>query len=181
MKQIFLMERNFTVISYLFLVFLLVRCADSSVESKPDNNLISNGSFEFNGTPTLDGWRFGNEQLAELVKQAPPKGGNWSLQLTSDWAPTTGFAYTPVTKVRNGDVVKLSAFIRTNGGNASIALSYNSYLKSAFTRDTVWTQISVTDTLSLAQGDTLWVILSSPITEIVWYRQLFDLVKLEKL
>ena len=124
--------------------------------------------------------------MAEFVQETPPTGGYWSLQLTADWAPTSGFVYTPVTEVKNGDIVKLSAFVRTNGGNASIVLSvgsgiYNSYTKSAFSNDTVWTQISVTDTLSLSQGDTLWVILSSPITELIKHKQLFDLVRMEKL
>jgi len=46
--------------------------------------------------------------------------------------------------------------------------------------DTVWSQISVTDTLELNANDTLWVVLSSPHTEILLLKGLFDLVKLEK-
>jgi len=45
----------------------------------------------------------------------------------------------------------------------------------------VWTEISIIDTLALTPNDTLWVILSSPITEIVPFQQLFDVVKLEKI
>ena len=44
----------------------------------------------------------------------------------------------------------------------------------------MWNQISIIDTIKLEVNDTVWVILSSPITEIVQYQQLFDMVKLEK-
>jgi len=178
------MKTNYSINDFILITlftFLLVHCSDSTVESPINNNLLSNGSFEFNGKPTLDGWRFGNEELVESVNEAPPGGGFWSLQLTADWAPTSGFAYILVPEVKNGDIVKLSAFVKTDGGNASIQLFYKDHVKMAITNDTVWTQLSVIDTLSLIQGDTLRVILSSPVTELIEYKQLFDLVRLDKI
>lgn len=170
-------------------IFALVGCDDNPVESTSDENLLSNGSFETNNTPSFEGWRFGNKQLAELVNEAPQDGGNWSLQLTADWVPTTGYVYTQVNNVKTGDIIKLSAYVRATGkfgGKGIIQLSTGTSInpqniKSAESRDTVWTQISVTDTLSLAKNDTLWVVLSSPATEIAPFQQLFDLVKLEKI
>ena len=73
--------------------FIAMDCNGSLLESTNDINLLLNESFERNHTPTLEGWRFGNPQLAQLVNEAPPGGGNWSLQLTADWAPTAGFVY----------------------------------------------------------------------------------------
>ena len=170
------------------ILVLVINCSESIVESEVDRNLLPNGSFELNNKPSLDGWRLGNQQLAELVNQAAPNGGNWALQLTSDWAPTTGFVYTPVTNVNSGDIVRLSAYVCGTGGFGGkgiirLVFGQNIYAgnsKDASSSDTVWTQISVTDTVNLTMNDTLWVILSSPITEIVPYQQLFDLVKLEK-
>ena len=171
------------------LVISLSGCDENPVESSYNGNLLSNGSFEKNNIASLEGWRFGNKQLSELVNDTPPNGGSWSLQLTSDWTPTTGYVYTPVSNVTNGDILKLSAFVRGTGrygGKGIITLFTGSInnpesIKSSFSSDTVWTQISITDTLSLEKNDTLWVLLSSPATEIIPFQQMFDLVKLEKI
>ena len=179
---------SLTFIFINILVYEPINCDQGLIEPPINNNLLSNGSFENNNIPTLTGWRFGNNQLAKLVNEAPPEGGNWSLQLTSDWAPTTGYVYTSVSNVKSGDIVRLSAYVRAQGkfgGKGIIELSVGSKLfsgqiKNASSSDTLWNQISVTDKLTLIPGDTLWVILSSPITEIVPFQQLFDLVKLEK-
>jgi hypothetical protein len=174
-----------------FMCFLLVLflfsntgCKQSPVGPHTEDNLLSNSSFEINNNPTLEGWQSGNQQLAELVHDAPPNGGSWSLQLTSDGAPTSGYVYTPVINLKSGDIVRLSAFVRTNsksGGKGIIYLSYNNHTKSASSSDTLWKKISVTDTLTLTQRDTLWVTLSSPITERTPFQQLFDLVELRKI
>ena len=166
------------------LLFEPINCNPTLIGPPIDNNLLPNGSFEINNITTLNGWRFGNKQLAKLVNEAPPGGGNWSLELTSDWAPTTSYVYTPVSNLKSGDIVKLSAYVKAYGkfkGRGIIELSYPGHLKSAYSSDTLWNRISVIDTLTLTPGDTLWVILSSPITEIVPFQQLFDLVKLEKI
>lgn len=179
--------RIFLVLLVVF-AFILIECNKFPVEPTSDTSLLLDVSFEEDHTPTLEGWRFGNPQLAQLVNEAPPEGGNWSLQLTADWAPTTGYVYRPVTNVRSGDIVKLSAYVRAKGegGTGIIALTigpdhYADNSKHSFSSDTVWNKISVIDTLELEPNDTLWVILSSPITEVIPFQQLFDLVRLEKL
>lgn len=171
------------------LILTAISCNESIVEPGTNRNLLPNGSFEVNNKPSLDGWRFGNQQLVELVNQSAPNGGNWSLQLTSDWAPTSGFVYTPVTSVKSGDIVTLSAFVRSTGqfgGGGIIMLVagqniYSEHRRSILASDAVWSKISVTDTLELATNDTLWVVLSSRHTERVPFQGLFDLVKLEKM
>lgn len=164
-------------------------CSGSLVEPVIVSNILIDESFEKDHTPSLEGWQFGNPQLAQLVNEAPPDGGSWSLELTADWAPTTGYVYRPVAEVKSGDIVRLTAFVRGSGrfgGRGIIILTtdpnrYTSNTKSASSADTVWKQISVTDTLTLQTGDTLWVVLSSPVTEIVPFQQEFDLVRLEKI
>ena len=176
--QIFLMVGIF--------IYSSIGCNESIVESESNENLIFNGSFEINNQPSLEGW-FGNQQLAELINQGAPNGGNWSLQLTSDWAPTTGFVYSSISNVYAWDIVELTAYVRGSGqfggGIISLVSGQNIWSgrnKSISMSDTVWSQISVTDTLELNANDTLWVVLSSPHTEILLLKGLFDLVKLEK-
>jgi len=67
--------------------FIFLECSQP-MESTDYSNILLNESFEMDQTPSLEGWRFGNPQLAQLVNEAPPGGGNWSLQLTADWAPS---------------------------------------------------------------------------------------------
>ncbi|HGY56614.1 MAG TPA: hypothetical protein ENK44_12970 [Caldithrix abyssi] len=185
------MVRNITNPSLITIgIFLLslIACEKSINGLKVTNNLLPNGSFELNNKPTLYGWRFGNKRAAELVNQAVPHGGNWALKLTSDWAPTTAFVYTSIPNINSGDILKLSAYVRGMGRfhgmgiiRLAVGQNINSYnMKEASSSDTVWTQISVTDTVNMGMNDTLWVILSSPITEVIPFQQLFDLVKLEK-
>jgi len=188
-----LIMKEYTISMHIVLlgVFACISCGCSSspVEPPLSSNILMNESFETDHAPLLEGWRFGNPQLAQLVEEAPPDGGNWSLELTSDWAPTTGYVYRPVKNVKSGDIVRLTAFVRGSGrfgGRGIIELTidpnrYNSNSKSASSADTVWNQISVSDTLKLQTGDTLWVVLSSPVTEIVPYQQEFDLIRLEKI
>jgi hypothetical protein len=51
----------------------------------------------------------------------------------------------------------------------------------ARTSKTEWTVISLQDTVSLAEGDSVWVLLSSFDTEIAQRVGLFDMVVVERL
>jgi hypothetical protein len=155
----------------------------------PAGNLIPNGSFERNGQGTLDTWQVSNSSLTSLAPEAAPGGGQWSLRLQSDGAPSTGQVKFQVPGIKDGDNVRLSAYIRASeekGGGlvglevtaADGRLRHKSY---ASTDKTQWTQVGVTDTLSLEPGDNVWVVLSSPPTELNARAGLFDLVTLERL
>jgi len=145
-------------------------------------------SFERNGVPTLEGWRVANPSLATLPHEAAPGGGEWSLGLAADWAPTSGFIFRPMLGVRNGDILLLSTFVRADGqtGGGSIRLSvgpnlFGGHNKFTASASTSWTRLSVQDTVSLAPGDSVWVTLSSFNTEIVARRGRFDLVELKRI
>ncbi len=106
------------------------------------------------------------------------------MQLAADWAPTSGFAFQPVTGLAPGSIVRLSAFVRgvgNYGGCGILLLTYHGRTTSARSCDTSWTRVSVVDTLASTEPDTLWVRLSSPITEVVPFLQQFDLVKLDEI
>jgi hypothetical protein len=154
---------------------------------QPAEELILDGSFERNGEPTLEGWRITNPSVTTLVRDPAPGGGDWSLALDADWAPTTGYVTMPILGVRDGDVLRLSAFVRAADaeGGGSIALvvgpSYGLQLdraRWAHTSSASWTRLSVQDTVQLAPGDTVWVALSSFHTEIMRRQGRFDLVSL---
>jgi hypothetical protein len=166
-------------------------CGKSVVgpNSQPAEQLPLEWSFERDSQPTLEGWRIANPSLTSLVREPAPGGGKWSLGLEADWAPTTGFIFRPILGISDGDVLRLTALVRAVDaeGGGSIALSVGpthwgrSRTKWAFTASTSWTTLSVQDTISLEPGDTVWVALSSPNTEITQRQGRFDLVTLERM
>jgi len=180
-----------TIVAAL-LTLMQLSCTKSVVRPipQPAEELILDGSFERDGKPTLNGWRITNPTVTTLVREPAPGGGEWSLALEADWAPTTGYVTMPILRVRDGDVLRLSAFVRAvdADGGGSIALSvgpsYGLRLnrgKWAYASSTSWTLLSVQDTVSLAPGDTVWVALSSFHTEITRRQGRFDLVSLRRI
>lgn len=174
------------------LLTLQLSCSKSVVGPipAPPGELIFDGSFERDRQPTLEGWRIANPSVTTLVPEPAPGGGEWSLGLEADWAPTTGYVTMPIPGIRDGDVLRLSAFVRAvdADGGGSITLSVGpSYgfrqnrAKRAATSSTTWTYLSVQDTVSLGPGDTVWVALSSFDTEITRRQGRFDLVSLRRI
>ena len=152
-------------------------------------NLVPNGSFERDGQATLETWQVANPSLATLTPQTPPGGGRWSLRLAADGAPSTGQVRCPIPGLRDGDGVHLSAYVQSSGENGGglVGLEITSpdgrIRWQSFTSSEAaqWTQVGVTERLSLQAGDGLWVVLKSPPTQLESRAGLFDLVRLEKL
>jgi hypothetical protein len=168
----------------------LSACAQHTTDPDPASvNLLPNGSFERNGQATLDTWQVPNPALASSSPQAAPGGGSWSLRLEADAAPSTGQARFRVEGLRNGDRVRLSAYVRAAGsrGGGLVGLEVISadgrvrQKPLASSVDMEWVRVSITERLSLEQGDTVWVVLSSPPTQLAARVGLFDLVTLERL
>lgn len=159
--------------------------APTSPRKAVPQNLISNGSFERFGEPTLATWRFGNPNLASAVHSSLPGHGTWSLRLDADWAPTLGFAYVSVPDAHPGDRLKLSAYVRAippdGGGVISIAMGRSLWERQVFsagTAESTWTLVSVEAVASADPADSVWVVLSSPHTEVTQRSGLFDGVEL---
>jgi hypothetical protein len=162
----------------------------SGARPAASENLIQNGSFERDGEPTLAFWRFGDDNLAMPMNEATPGEGDWSLRLDADWAPTTGFAYVSVPNVRTGDRLELSGFVRALSpeGGGAIVLVIGESLSSRVakragqtTSRTTWTQLRLTETVSLEPGDSVWVVLTSVPTEVVARSALFDGIELVRI
>jgi hypothetical protein len=171
-------------------ILLGVGIMDFPAAGAPRNDsteLLQNGSFELNGSPSLDGWQPGNPALATLVAPGGPGGGDWSLRLQADWAPTLGYVDQKIEGLQSGDIVELRVDVRADGpeGGGLIALSvgphpWSSLGKSAWTASADWTTLTVVDTLQFGDGDSLWVRLSSFHTEVVPRVGLFDSASLTR-
>jgi len=173
----------------LLTVLLVGGCdAPSSPLAPTPEPLIPNGSFERAGSATLAGWRFGNPDLASAAPLGAPGYGAWSLRLDADWAPTLGFAYVSVPTAHPGDRLRLSAFVRAanrdGDGVISIVSGPSPGQGMAWSTGTVnpgWTLLSVEAVVPDLASDSVWVVLSSPHTEIVPRSGLFDGVALIRL
>lgn len=161
-------------------------CSGKGTGPREGENLLANGSFERNDQPTLDGWTPQMAELVQIVEGAPAGGGKYALRLAADWTPTLGYVTATVPGLHGGDVISLSAYMRAVGPNGGGTMSLltgpsrpqPSTQKSITTYDTAWTRLTVTGTLSLTSGDSVWVMLSSLNTEIAQRVCLFDLVEL---
>ena len=184
------MTWNFMLMTWVAAASFLASCSSKSTKPVEEENLLSNGSFEVDGEPTLSGWTPANSNLAEVVSQPAPGGGDYSLQLSADWFPTSGFVTSVVPELHDGDIVLLSADVRAVGssGGGSIgvyaghpARIVSSHSKTEITYDTSWSLLSLTDTLTLGTSDSVWVKLSSLNTEIEQRIGQFDRVSLVRL
>jgi len=128
--------------------------------------------------------------LAKVVQATTPQGGLYSLQLTADWAPTLGFVRATIPDAKDGDIIRLSAYVRAVGTEGGGSISVNvgdpntitaAHYKGEYTDNTSWTYLTVTDTLHVEPGDSAWVRLSSLDTEIVPRVGQFDRVTLVRL
>ncbi|MBK8232359.1 MAG: hypothetical protein IPK72_17685 [Candidatus Eisenbacteria bacterium] len=145
-------------------------------------NLIENGSFERDGQPTLEGWQVQNQALTQLVSGGAPEAGRWALRLEADWAPTTGVVRALLPAVRNGEVLRVSAWIRAeSGGGGAIYLASQTWQSTPVITDSQeWTQVAFTTPATLARGDSLWLVVSSLATEIQPRVGYFDRIRVER-
>jgi len=164
-------------------------CAESPTSVPAGSNLVPNGSFEQNGQATLATWEISNPSLASLDPHAPPGGGSWSLRLQADQVPTTSRARVAVQGLADGDVVRLSAYVQASGvgGGGLVGIEVTAAngqvrQKSFAAGDAPqWTRVEVTLTIASQPGDTVWVVLKAPPTELTARAGLFDLVTLERM
>ena len=168
----------------------LSACAQHTTDPDPASaNLIPNGSFERNGQATLDTWQVPSPALASSSPEAAPGGGSWSLRLEADAAPSSGQVRFRVEGLRDRDTVRLSAYVRAadprGGGLVGLeVISAAGLVRQkpvASSVDMAWVRVALTETLSLEPGDAVWVVLSSPPTQLAARIGLFDLVTLERL
>ncbi len=170
----------------LCLSFVLLLCPAISLAQ------VENGSFEVDDQPSLSGWRFACEGLS--FEDAPSEGGTWSLML----APGNlqgcfpGQAFQTIPAVQNGEVWRLTAWVKQDPNTPSVASIYwktssadgtATSLSADTTSARSWTQLIVVDTLSLLPGDSVMIVLDAGGTsgpEILGAGANFDLVSVER-
>ena len=180
-------NRTQRIVSAFFALTVLLCHQGISFQIANTANLIQNSSFEMNGQPTLQSWA-ADTVLGKLVQDAPPGGGEWSLQLSPGWFPQEGFARTYIAGQSGVGVYQLNAWIKNLNGPRSSSIRVGQWSNNAWVSlkeipcdSSAWMQYSLTDTLSLLPGDTIAVHLSAGETELVAGGVLFDLVRLEKI
>lgn len=197
-------------ILYITLTFCfmgLIGCSLFETSNSNDSNIdVTNGSFEQDGEASLSGWKFPNT-TAKSHPEAAPNDGNWSLALRMGNVQTCpggecelflGKAYQKLPKIKDGDILKLSAWVKQPAGRRGVTCIYWTIFKadSAFnppnfryggvdtTSSSEWVMLSVTDTLHFEESDSVGIILDAGLTsgpETQDDYSYFDLVSVEKI
>ena len=183
--------------SFLILVFpcIFVACKKSgeSLVTPPttDINLLTNGSFESNGVPSLQTWRGYNPNDTTRVSfstDVPPQGGYFSLRLKNEWTFAGGViavvpAFLGTHQYRLSAYAKCEPYPRAHGYMTLGFLQSDSLVKenAYFISDSGWVACSLIDTLSASSGDSILVGLAGDIFSFAVGYTFFDLCKLEKL
>jgi hypothetical protein len=168
-----------------------LECTKSDITSPAlDENLLTNGSFESNNSPSLSGWTpyFNDTAYVDFDRDVPPNGGSYSLKL-KNYIMSQGSVLTmiPIKQATNrihftfwskstptSNFHSVLAVCRINIKKPGIYLigAMNMY------QDSVWTQHTVEDTISVTTVDTLYVELSAGSVDYTSGYSLFDLCRL---
>lgn len=156
--------------------------SDGTIVGPPNaTNLISNYSFEMNGTPSLQGWEPADTSVARLSPDVPPNGGTWSIYIETSWLPAAR-VQTVIAMPQGNYSYRLSTWARRQqiGGTVSLLLN-GTIRKSLPIVDTAWTAYTISDTLSTVVGDTVIVWLAGGADELLGGRTYFDICRFERL
>ena len=176
---------------FLLLIFAAVQhgCSKSNpVNPSIGGNLLTNPSFELNGTPSLQGWRtsYTNTSIFSFSSDAPSGGGKYSISIEVLWAPPYTVKQT-VPAIAGNHQYRLSVWGKKSeivGGNLSFYLRRpDSTLLRKWVRivDTTWTEYSIIDTLYAVSGDSLMVSVDGGFSQIRPGKTFYDLCTLEQI
>ena len=186
----------FSLLIILFLSLLQLGCKgsiNSTGYSQEDYNLISNGSFEINAEPSLEGWYPINSDTSYInySMDVPPGGGKYSVKLMNAWViagaitaytiPSIGthqYRFSVWAKVLKGSPYSIY------GGEILILTKSKgtiNFEKLYQFSDTSWTYGEIIDTLNSTKVDTVLIKLQGDITQFSSGYTLFDLCRFEKI
>jgi hypothetical protein len=154
---------------------------------------IQNGSFENGSNPDLSFWE-GSCSDTQSYNNAPPGGGNWSLQISSWSFPhvNCGKAFQKLPTITNGQTFILSGWaysvMSPPNGTPTIGLYFGKInngiitLQSGDTTSSAsWTSLSVQSSFSLSTGDTAVVVLyGGNVPQVATGYGYFDLINLQQ-
>jgi len=155
---------------------------------------VLNGSFETETEPSLDNWLIRCND-GESFQDAPDGGGSWCVRFLAGnlqgCFPRTAEQIVP--GLDNGDIVETSVWVKQDVDKVSISSVYLkinngvdkvTILSADTTTANEWTKLSLVDTLSLVQDDTVTIVLDSGTTsgpDILDHNSYFDLVEVKKI
>jgi len=161
------------------------------VNSPSATNLLTNASFEIGQVASLEGWNVNNTDTSfiNLSTDTPKGGGLFSARLRNEWDFAGALWQTTLpSSGTHRYLLNASGKVVPSGPIASgwmkIEIKHAgvwSISKSVQFSDTIWTSISILDTLTADSGDSIAVKLSGDFHQWSFGHALFDLVKLERL
>ena len=170
-----------------FLFFSACHKLHFSVDSSYTPNLIKNPSFEEDGQPSLKDWYVQDSSEIAFSNDTPEGGGKWSIYMHVQWygpLPTSPSYYLPLEPGKH--IFKFSIYGKStmSRGAAYIILQKDGnreiLAKNAITT-TSWQQYTTTDTLNIADGDSVFILLYGGGTEAADGLTYFDSIELEPL
>ena len=152
------------VIFIITLSFIYFNCT-TGVDFISDVNLVSNGSFEIGGQPSLAGWNIYSPDSSAVTfsSDVPPWGGSYSVRLMNQWI-RPGWIQTMIVALPDTHVYRLSAFGKLSPGYypsyGQVWLSLHKpdtilHVSDLYFYDTSWISKSIVDTLMIAPGDSV--------------------------
>ena len=188
-------SKNIPLLSCFLIMWLSLLPADSYSQ-------IYNGSFEYEGQFSVEGWKFTDTYCYDSSQDTPSEGGDWSLQLAmlniqgGPW----GLAYQVIPQVQNGDIWQLNAWVKqpmNRRGYSSIYYCTTTKIDNIWyppdplqygnvdtTSANYWTRLSVIDTIYIEESDSICVVLDAGWTSGPTHLHdfsYFDLVSVEKI
>lgn len=151
------------------MLLILASCTKSPTSSNSSGNLISNPSFELNGSPSLSGWSINDTGWVKVVSNAPLGKGSLSMWLSPSVGPEAGgVATTAITGQSGRSVYTLSGWERNFAGwywgyvsIEQVRSGGRIFTDNFDVSDSVWSMFSRADTLDILPGDSLLVTLRS--------------------
>ncbi len=150
-------------------------------------NLLTNPSFEYYGSGSLNQWYPKDTTVLHFSSSVPPNGGSWSIAISNTWFP--GYAIRQTIPATPGShVYRLSCWSKGDGVMGGFWLSVKKageigsvVRKSQLVVDSTWTYHAIVDTIAANDEDSLIVGLGGgaigTTTGVTW----FDLCSLEQL
>ncbi len=155
-----------------------------AISSVFGENLLKNPSFEENGQPSSRFWNFQQTPTIQFTKEAPSKGGTWSVALIATWIPPITFIAQTIETPRNIVDYQLSFWVKhqVKGSRVKILGIYPDTTLEvgsiATTGENQWKQYIYSFQVPSPAPDSLRIELWASVTELSADTTFYDLVEL---
>ncbi|MFH1198109.1 MAG: hypothetical protein V1720_20575 [bacterium] len=180
------------MITFVFVIFTAgcSKTDDTSTDPLPENNLLTNGSFEINGAASTSGWTeyYLESSVEKFSTDTPIGGGSFSVKLKNIGWMAASVLHQKLVVPPGTNRYRLTTYSKAiesqlAGGEMSINIYKNgswTTSKRMHFSDTTWTTGSLLDTISTETGDTISIRLNSDDSQFSRGYILFDLIKFVK-